>query len=973
MAAPNNPISGLLDPLSDYADQQTKMDQARRMLMGKYMLDQNTASATRRFETLNANIKGFEDRRKDLETHKWNMLNALIDPQGEAFQGHQRSSILKQLGFDENTYQVMLGSLNTDLRAIDRVLQSNYKLRNEAYGFGRNQGVYNTYAGGGGAGGGATGTPTGEELLIQSFQQGGAPAAVTKSADATGQEQGGQGWMADVGEMAQLTGGSIRDLAVGYWKFANDPNNWVNKLYEEGYLNPTDKKNWANQVYEKTLKLLPGDATPEQIQQFWLAPGLHERLVEIIKAGESDKKSLDLWITENIVEDFDPYFKKFGLVLDDFGITDAAKKAVGVGGQLLDDARRYWFPSDAEIGAPEAASPPAAAPPAETPSAIVPPTPSSASPDLPYHPMVSPPSQAPSPIPSGNLSGVPSPDYFGTGLVPQTPSGVTGETPSGFPGQSTLPPAQDRMAQWQKFVTDMGLPWNPLAVPTGVENTFSDRGIYAYQRNLQNLFYEGSQMGGAINAAPADTNLPYSAPPAEISVVPTYEVFQQRIQGTPGDPGFYGAPVATGTSTDIVPAATQQQVSVAQGTPGDPNLQGNVGLDTSVTSPLFQDPMGGGVGQPTMNQQTVPMAPMGGTEGVMSAVEEGAMNPFIAPGQPQGRVGPPRDPYVPPSLDGRVPPASYPSRGFGDADMDTWYQPATGIGGPSLDSFTSEDDIQDPRAFGGIDLSGPVRPYEDRVRNVVSIIVEDPARFVGDSWDDFTTSIENAITPDFVPQSVRPSAEIVAGTGALISYLIAKRERSIAFNSYEPILKDRTGHTFKSLSDEAGFLAQKEKDGTITTQEKKELKKLRGDLRAAKTKAWKKQLLKRGVQGSIGAVAIMGSMWALEEAIGAERSDAIINSALEGNKKAQFALAAAMNASPLAPLIAVAESASEEGITTLRKERHSGPETHKAPGMLGAPGGMILNYPESAFPTSGLNSGAPQVQAIMSELEKKNQ
>ena len=107
------------------------MGQASKMLMGKYMLDQNAAASTRRFETLNSNIKGFEERRKDLESHKWNMLNALIDPQGDAFQGQQRSAILKQLGFDENTYQVMLGSLNTDLRSIDRVLQSNYQLRNE--------------------------------------------------------------------------------------------------------------------------------------------------------------------------------------------------------------------------------------------------------------------------------------------------------------------------------------------------------------------------------------------------------------------------------------------------------------------------------------------------------------------------------------------------------------------------------------------------------------------------------------------------------------------------------------------------------------------------------------------------------------------------------------------------------------------------------------------------------------------------
>jgi hypothetical protein len=925
MAAPNNPISGLLDPLSDYADQQAKMDQARKMLMGKYMLDQNAAASTRRFETLNANIKGYEDRRKDLETHKWNMLNALIDPQGNAFQGQQRSSILKQLGFDENTYQVMLGSLNTDLRAIDRVLQSNYQLRNEAYGFGKSQGVDNVYARGGGAGGGATGAPTGEELLIQSFQQGGAPAPVTQEADATGQEQGGQGWMADVGEMAQLTGGSIRDLAVGYWKFANDPNNWVNKLYEEGYLNPTDKKNWANQVYEKTLKLLPGDATPEQIQQFWLAPGLHERLVEIIKAGESDKKSLDLWITENIVEPFDPYYKKFGLVLDDFGITDAAKKAVDVGGQLLGDARRYWFPSDAEIGSPEAASPPAAAPPSDTPSAIVPPTPfAPESPDIPFHPMVSPPSQAPSPIPSGNLSGTPSPDVFGTGQLP----------------------AQDRMDQWQQFVTGMGLPWDPLAVPTGVENVFSDRGIYAYQRNLQNLFYEGSQMGGPINAAPADANLPYSAPPAEISVVPTYEVFQQRIQGTPGDPGFYGAPVATRTSTDMAPAATQQQVSVAQGTPGDPNLQGNVGLDTSVTSPLFQDPMGGGVGQPTMNQQTVPMAPMGGTEGVMSAVDEGAINPFITPGQPQGSVDPQAI-----------------SRGFGEAEFDVEGPPPF-PSSPSLDSFSGADDIQDPRAFGGIDLSGPVRPYEDRERSVVS---RDLGTFVGDTWDDFTEWASE----------ISPAIPIGATAVGSAAYWTGAKIREAAFAFFNDTLKadniasiQKDARTVERLESQE---RQMRKDGgrSLDKDDKDALRKARDRLRNHKSMAWKKYLIHMGKKGTPWAIGAAALLYGITEAIGAERTEKLLSDALDGKQEAQFAIDSILKLNPAEVVREMHQQ--PQSITTIRKERHSGPETHKAPGMLGAPGGMILNYPESAFPRSGLNSRAPQVQAMMSELEKKNQ
>ena len=923
MAAPNNPISGLLGPLSDYADKQAEMGQASKMLMGKYMLDQNAAASTRRFETLNSNIKGFEERRKDLESHKWNMLNALIDPQGDAFQGQQRSAILKQLGFDENTYQVMLGSLNTDLRSIDRVLQSNYQLRNEAYGFGQSQGVDNVYARGGGAGGGGTGAPTGEELLLRSFQQGGAGEAVTKTADSTGQEQGGQGWMADVGEMAQLTGGSLVDFAKGYWKWANDPNNFANQAFEAGLIDPRSSKNFAQKVYKKVLGLIPDGASEQQIQDFWLAPGLHERLAEVIQAGEDDKKSLDLWITENIVEGFDPYFKKFGLVLDDFGITAAAKKAVDVAGQLVGDARRYWFPSDAEIGSPEAASPPAAAPSSATPSAIVPPTPfAPESPNIPYHPMVSPPSQAPSPIPSGNLSGTPSPAYFGTGQIP----------------------APDYMSEWQQFHENYipHLPWDPRAVPADPDSMAGRRSNLelarrTYERNLQNLFYEGSQMGGSINAGPADANLPYSAPPAEISVVPTYEVFQQRIQGTPGDPGFYGSPMA--------PAATQQQVSVAQGTPGDPNLQGNVGLDTSVTSPLFQDPMGGGVGQPTMNQQTVPMAPMGGTEGVMSAVDEGAINPFITPGQPQGSVDPQAI-----------------SRGFGEAEFDVEGPPPF-PSSPSLDSFSGADDIQDPRAFGGIDLSGPVRPYEDRERSVVS---RDLDTFVGDTWDDFT-EWASEISPTI------PLGASAIGTAA---YWTGAKIRRAAFDFFNTTLDndkiasiDKDGRTVERLESQE---KQMKKDGeNLDKDDKETLRKARNRLRNHKSMAWKKYLIRMGKKGTPWAIVAAASLYGITEAIGAERTEKLLGDALNGNQEAQFALDSVLKLNPIEVVKEMHQQ--PQSITTLRKERHSGPETHKAPGMLGAQGGMILNYPESAFPSSGLNSGAPQVQAMMSELEKKNQ
>ena len=932
---PNNPISGLLAPVATHLQETQKTDQAQRMLMGKYLLDQRASEGTRRFETLNANIKGYEDRRKDLETHKWNLLSSLIDPSSnQPLVGSARTQALTALGFKEDSFKIMMDAMDQDLKSLDRVLNQSYQLRNEMYGFGRAQGIQNTYAGGGYGAGQQGGDPVAAFLS----QQGGQPTeatAATVGTSLTGQEQGGQGWMANVGEMAQLTGGSIRDLAVGYWKSANDPNNWLNKLYEEGILNPTDKRNWANQVYEKTLKLLPGDATPEQIQNFWLAPGLHESLVEVIKAGESDykssKKSLDLWISEQI-SPFDDYFKKVGIFLDWSGATDAVKKAVDVGGQWLSDARRFWLPSEREIRAPEAASPSATTPP----PAVTPTAESS----VPYQAI----DVTQTTIPSGNLSGVPSPDNFGTGLVPQAPSGVTGETPSGFPGQSILPPVQDRMSQWQQFVTDIGLPWDPSAVPTGVEDSFSDLGIRAYQRNLQNSFYEGSQMGASPPQSPMASGEWYID--SEISVVPTYEVFQQRIQGTPGDPGFYGAPVATGTSTDMAPATAQQTQDFWLAPDGDPNLQGNAGLDTSVTSPLFQDPMGGGVGQPTMNQQTVPMAPMGGTEGVMDVFEEGAMNPYITPGQPQGGVVP---------------------EPFGYADMDTWYQPAMDIGGPSGDPF-AEDDV-----LAAGDVGGPGRMIltsEEREASNKRALKEAASKvgtFVGDTWDDFTEWASE----------ISPAIPIGATAVGSAAYWTGAKIREAAFAFFNDTLKEdnlasiqKDARTVERLESQERQM-RKDGEGPLDKDDKEALRKARNRLRNHKSMAWKKYLIHMGKKGTPWAIGAAALLYGITEAIGAERTEKLLSDALDGKQEAQFAIDSILKLNPAEVVREMHQQ--PQGITTIRKERHSGPETHKAPGMLGAPGGMILNYPESAFPRSGLNSGAPQVQAMLSELEKKNQ
>ena len=251
---------------------------------------------------------------------------------------------------------------------------------------------------------------------------------------------------------------------------------------------------------------------------------LQDRLKEIIEAGRNDKKSFDSWISERL-SPFDKYFKKLGGFSDDIGLTEAWNKS----NLWLGDQFDTMFPHDA----PATASPSAAAPSSATPSSLSPRSPLGTHPgvEMSWHPdFDNPPgegysgmrpritatreqynrylsdrdranefadgavsSEAPlAPIPSGDLSGTPSPDYFGTGQLP----------------------AQDRMDQWQQFVTDMGLPWDPLAVPTGIENTFSDRGIDAYQRNLEAL---GAGEGASITEG------------GEISVVPTYEVFQQRL------------------------------------------------------------------------------------------------------------------------------------------------------------------------------------------------------------------------------------------------------------------------------------------------------------------------------------------------------------------------------------------------------------------------------------------------------------
>ena len=960
---PNNPISGLLAPVATHLQETQKTDQAQRMLMGKYLLDQRASEGTRRFETLNANIKGYEDRRKDLETHKWNLLSSLIDPSSnQPLVGSARTQALTALGFKEDSFKIMMDAMDQDLKSLDRVLNQSYQLRNEMYGFGRAQGIQNTYAGGGYGAGQQGGDPVAAFLS----QQGGQPTeatAATVGTSLTGQEQDHTGWIPQAVDFGGDIVRSIDELARGYARFATNPDNFINKAFEKGLINPNSDSNYALEVYRKALKLLPEGASEQQIQDFWLAPGLHERLKEIIEAGANDKKSIDLWLSEKL-SPYDDYFKKVGIFLDWSGATDAAKKAVDVGGQLLDDARRYWFPSDAEVAPPSPASPSATTPP----PAVTPPAESS----VPY-PAID---ITQATIPPGNLSGVPSPDNFGTGLVPQAPSGVTGETPSGFPGQSILPPVQDRMSQWQQFVTDIGLPWDPSAVPTGVEDSFSDLGIRAYQRNLQNSFYEGSQMGASPPQSPMASGEWYID--SEISVVPTYEVFQQRIQGTPGDPGFYGAPVATGTSTDMAPAATQQQMSVAQGTPGDPNLQGNVGLDTSVTSPLFQDPMGGGVGQPTMNQQTVPMAPMGGTEGVMDVFEEGAMNPYITPGQPQGRVGPQRDPYAPPSLDGRVPPASYPSMGFGVADIDTWYQPPTGIGAPSGDPFDEED------ALAAGDVGGPgqmILTPEEKTASSKREFEELASRFgsfTGETWNDFidwciAAAKENPLT-----------IVAIAGAGGA-SYFLGGAIRRKAFNDYDKAVdaynekrakgtpaRTKIDQVADDVKEKDNMKKTKEKDGrSLSTKEQGKLDDLNDDLRNKKSLAWKDFMKKQAKRASwigLGGAVIYGLS---TEAFGMDNVDRQIGLVLDDNKKAQFALDAILKVNPITPILEMHQQ--PQGITTIRKERHSGPETHKAPGMLGAPGGMILNYPESAFPRSGLNSGAPQVQAMLSELEKKNQ
>jgi len=974
MAEPNNPISGFLGPLADYSDQQVKMQQASKMLMGKHMLDQNTAASSRRFDTLNANITGYETRRKDLETHKWNMLNALIDPQGDAFQGQQRSSILKQLGFDENTYQVMLGSLNTDLRAIDRVLQSNYQLRNETYGFGKNQGVNNIYAGGGTAGGGTgggTGAPAGEEAFLKHLQQGGAGAAVTKTVG--DEDQDGEGFdLAGAVKTAADAGKAMVELGKGYKIWVQDPDNFVNKAFKEGLINPNSNKNYALAVYRKALSLLPEGASEEQIQEFWLAPGLQDRLKEIIEAGRNDKKSFDSWISERL-SPFDKYFKKLGGFSDDIGLTEAWNKS----NLWLGDQFDTMFPHDA----PATASPSAAAPSSATPSSLSPRSPLGTHPgvEMSWHPdFDNPPgegysgmrpritatreqynrylsdrdranefadgavsSEAPlAPIPSGDLSGTPSPDYFGTGQLP----------------------AQDRMDQWQQFVTDMGLPWDPLAVPTGIENTFSDRGIDAYQRNLEAL---GAGEGASITEG------------GEISVVPTYEVFQQRLAqaGSAALPSTFGAQSQGQSSPtgEQSPAAMPQLMNTA-GTGQAPGMmdefQGAPPMGYAPTG----DPMGGGVGQPTMNQQTVPMAPMGGTEGVMSGIEEGAMNPFITPGQPQGSAGPPRDPYAPPSLDGRVPPETPQGMGFG---MDTWYQPAMDIGGPSGDPFTTDDTL-----VAG-DVGGPgemiLTPEErtDRSKREFEELASRVGSFTGETLNDFI---------DWGMDQANPTTiAAIAGAGGG-SYFLGKTIRNSAFDSYnksvEAYNKARAKGTpaRTTITQAAADVKEldnmekvKKKDGrSLSKTDQDKLDNARDNLRNKKSIAWKDFMKKQAKRASwigLGGAVIYGLS---TEAFGMDNVDRQIGLVLDDNKKAQFALDAILKVNPIS-LVQEMHQQGKQSIPTLRKERHTGPEMFHSPGLLGAGGGRREGYPLHLFPNQGLNSGAPQVQAMMSELEKKNQ
>lgn len=93
------------------------------------------------------------------------------------------------------------------------------------------------------------------------------------------------------------------------------------------------------------------------------------------------------------------------------------------------------------------------------------------------------------------------------------------------------------------------------------------------------------------------------------------------------------------------------------------------------------------------------------------------MNPYITPGQPQGGVVP---------------------EPFGYADMDTWYQPAMDIGGPSGDPFTEDD------ALVAGDVGGPGQmtlTREERRAGDKRALKEAASKvgtFVGDTWDDFT-------------------------------------------------------------------------------------------------------------------------------------------------------------------------------------------------------------------------------------------
>ena len=64
----------------------------------------------------------------------------------------------------------------------------------------------------------------------------------------TGQEQDHTGWIPQAVDFGGDIVRSIDELARGYARFATNPDNFINKAFEKGLINPNSDSNYALEV-----------------------------------------------------------------------------------------------------------------------------------------------------------------------------------------------------------------------------------------------------------------------------------------------------------------------------------------------------------------------------------------------------------------------------------------------------------------------------------------------------------------------------------------------------------------------------------------------------------------------------------------------------------------------------------------------------------------------------------------------------